>query len=87
MGVLHIILKVSHPKIISTQISEQKILKRLQAPGHNVVWSSPRHERDSTNYFKVVVIGTGCCKSNYHTITTTIFYFYLLSVLDVIFIS
>jgi hypothetical protein len=25
MGVLHIILKVGHPKIISTQISEQKI--------------------------------------------------------------
>ena len=26
MGVLQIILKVGHPKIISTQISEQKIL-------------------------------------------------------------
>jgi hypothetical protein len=26
MGLLHIILKVGHPKIISTQISEQKIL-------------------------------------------------------------
>ena len=26
MGMLHIILKVGHPKIISTQISEQKIL-------------------------------------------------------------
>jgi hypothetical protein len=26
MGVLHIILKVGHSKIISTQISEQKIL-------------------------------------------------------------
>ena len=26
MGELHIILKVGHPKIISTQISEQKIL-------------------------------------------------------------
>ena len=26
MGVLHIILKVGHPKIISTQISVQKIL-------------------------------------------------------------
>jgi hypothetical protein len=26
MGVLHIILKVGHPKIILTQISEQKIL-------------------------------------------------------------
>jgi hypothetical protein len=26
MGVLHIILKVGHPKIISTEISEQKIL-------------------------------------------------------------
>ena len=26
MGVLHIILKVGHPKIVSTQISEQMIL-------------------------------------------------------------
>ena len=26
MGVLHIILEVGHPKVISTQISEQKIL-------------------------------------------------------------
>jgi len=26
MGVLHIIVKMGHPKIISTQISEQKIL-------------------------------------------------------------
>ena len=29
MGVLHIILKVDHPKIISTPISEQKILMRF----------------------------------------------------------
>ena len=34
MGVLHIILKVGHPKIISTQISEQKILMGFLS--HNI---------------------------------------------------
>jgi hypothetical protein len=34
MGALHIILKVGHPKIISTQISEQKIL--MQFLSHNI---------------------------------------------------
>jgi hypothetical protein len=34
MGVLHIILKVGHPKIISAQISEQKILMRFLS--HNI---------------------------------------------------
>jgi hypothetical protein len=34
MGVLHIILKVGHPKIISTQISEQKIL--MWFVSHNI---------------------------------------------------
>jgi len=34
MGVLHIILKVSHLKIISTQISEQKILMLFLS--HNI---------------------------------------------------
>jgi hypothetical protein len=34
MGVLHIILKVGHSKIISTQISEQKILMRFLS--HNI---------------------------------------------------
>ena len=34
MGVLHIILKVGHPKIISTQISVQKILMRFLS--HNI---------------------------------------------------
>ena len=34
MGVLHIILKVGHPKIILTQISEQKILMRFLS--HNI---------------------------------------------------
>jgi hypothetical protein len=34
MGVLHILLKVGHPKIISTQISEQKILMRFLS--HNI---------------------------------------------------
>jgi hypothetical protein len=40
---------------------------------HNVVSSTPDHERDS-NLQLLVVIGTNCigsCKSNYHTITTT----------------
>jgi hypothetical protein len=32
MGVLHIILKVGHPKIISTQISVQKILMWFLSP-------------------------------------------------------
>jgi hypothetical protein len=31
MGVLHIILKVGHPKIISTQISEQKIFIKMSS--------------------------------------------------------
>jgi len=38
---------------------------------HNVVSSTPRHERDSNSQFSVV-IGTDCignCKFNYHTIT------------------
>ena len=34
MGVLHIILKAGHPKIISTQISEQKIYMRFLS--HNI---------------------------------------------------
>jgi hypothetical protein len=34
MGVLHIILKVGHPKIISTQITEQKILMLFLS--HNI---------------------------------------------------
>ena len=34
MGVLHIILKVGHPKIISTKISEQKIL--MWFVSHNI---------------------------------------------------
>jgi hypothetical protein len=34
MGVLHIILKVGQQKIISTQISEQKILMRFLS--HNI---------------------------------------------------
>jgi hypothetical protein len=35
MGVLHIILKLGHPKIISTQISEQKILMWFLS--HNIL--------------------------------------------------
>jgi hypothetical protein len=34
MGVLHIILKVGHPKIISTKISEQKMLMSFSS--HNI---------------------------------------------------
>jgi len=34
MGVLHIILKVGHPKIISTQISKQMILMLFLS--HNI---------------------------------------------------
>jgi hypothetical protein len=34
MGVLHIILKVGHPKIILTQISKQKIL--MWSLSHNI---------------------------------------------------
>ena len=34
MGVLHIILKVGHPKIISTKISDQKILMLFLS--HNI---------------------------------------------------
>jgi hypothetical protein len=34
MGVLHIILKVGHPKIISIQISEQKVWMRFLS--HNI---------------------------------------------------
>jgi hypothetical protein len=37
MGVLHIILKVGHLKIISTQISEQKILMWF-LPHNNPKW-------------------------------------------------
>jgi hypothetical protein len=36
MEVLHIILKVGHPKIISTQISEQKILMCFYPKDHNI---------------------------------------------------
>jgi hypothetical protein len=39
MGVLHIILKVGHPKIISTQISEQR------SPFNNVPDSPALHSK------------------------------------------
>jgi hypothetical protein len=44
-----------------------------QTLSHNVVLSTPCHERGSKSQL-LVVIGTDCtgsCKSNYHTITTT----------------
>ena len=37
---------------------------------HNVISSTPRHERDSTSPL-ISTDRTGSCKSNYHTITTT----------------
>jgi hypothetical protein len=44
MGVLHIILKVGHPKIISTQISEQKIL--MWYLSHNI----PKQNKPAEKY-------------------------------------
>ena len=45
MGVLHIILKVGHPKIISTQISEQKILMWFLS--HNITKQNKLAEKIS----------------------------------------
>ena len=47
MGVLHIILKVGHPKIISTQISEQKILMSILS--HNIPKRNKLAEKISQN--------------------------------------
>jgi hypothetical protein len=41
MGVLHIILKVGHPKIILTQISEQKIFILIKDYIKNFGWDGP----------------------------------------------
>jgi hypothetical protein len=51
--------------------NQRPVARHRQTLFHNVVSSTPRHERNSTT---LVVIGTDCiysCKSNYHTITTT----------------
>jgi hypothetical protein len=46
MGVLHIILKVGHPKIISTQISEQKrVLHIILKVGHPKIISTQISEQ------------------------------------------
>ena len=46
MGVLHIILKVGHPKIISTQISEQNILMWFLS--HNIPKRNKLAEKNLT---------------------------------------
>ena len=49
------------------------VASHRQTLSHNVLSSTPRHERRS-NSQPLVVIGTDCignCKSNYHTISTT----------------
>jgi hypothetical protein len=49
----------------------QALASHWQTLLHNVVYSTPRHERDSNS---LVVIDTDCTssyKSNYHTITIT----------------
>ena len=46
--------------------SHRPVARHWQTSSHNVVLSTPRHERDSNS--TIVAIGTDC-KSNYHTIT------------------
>ena len=59
MGVLHIILKVGHPKIILTQISEQKILMWFLS--HNIPKQNKLAEKISqknpeyTMYVKLLI--------------------------------
>ena len=56
MGVLHIILKVGHPKIISTQISEQKIL--MWSLSHNIPKRNKQAEQISQKnpeYVKLLI--------------------------------
>jgi hypothetical protein len=51
--------------------NQRPVARHRQTLFHNVVSSTPRHERNSTT---LVVIGTDCiysCKFNYHTITIT----------------
>ena len=53
MGVLHIILKVGHPQIISTQISEQKILMRFLS--HNIPKRNKLAEKNLTEKPRIYV--------------------------------
>ena len=53
--------------------NHRPVTSHWQTLSHNVVSSTPRHER-GFKLTSLVVIGTDCtgsCKSNYHTITTT----------------
>jgi hypothetical protein len=53
MGVLHIILKVGHPKIISTQISDQKILMWFLS--HNIPKRNKLAEKNLTEKPRIYV--------------------------------
>ena len=53
MGVLHIILKVGHPKIILTQISKQKILMRFLS--HNIPKRNKLAEKISQKKTRIYV--------------------------------
>ena len=52
-GVLHIILKVGHPKIISTQISEQKILMWFLS--HTIPKQNQQAEKNLTEKLRIYV--------------------------------
>ena len=54
--------------------NHRPVTSHWQTVSHNVVTSTPRHERDLTSPLYIVVIGTkftGSCKSNYHSKRTT----------------
>ena len=53
MGVLHIILKVGHPKITSTQISEKKILMWFLS--HNIPKRNKLPEKNLTEKPRIYV--------------------------------
>ena len=59
-----------------TEVPEENhrhVASQWQTSLHNIISSTPRHERDSSSQY-LVAIDTdciGCCKSSYHTITTT----------------
>jgi len=53
--------------------NHRPVASQWQTSLHNIISGTPRHERDSSSQH-LVAIDTdciGCCKSNYHTITTT----------------
>ena len=58
MEVLHIILKVGHPKSISTQISEQKILMWFSS--HNISKRNKLAEKISQKKPRINVKTTHC---------------------------